>query len=273
MAAAGESGGGASAHLAQDGFRSVAFVAERALRLVAFEAARTDGAMAGVLRAKGFLRFAECDGYSLTLQACGGRLEVRTRSDDDDDAAASGGDGAGADGGCRFVMIGQRLAEAPLLRRLAACEDAGGAPAGADGECAPCAPEADGAAAAAFCAALAKDQRFELRWVREAEAGGSLVAFRLLAWLGADAEDLNNDLLDGVNLHGSGRRWLAPRREQIDGVRQLVLMQPLCGGADDARACWAEVAAAAERVMARRFAGVYCGGCDCLENLAGKVLV
>ena len=58
--------------------------------------------------------------------------------------------------------------------------------------------------------------------------------------------------------------WLAPRREQIDGVRQLVLMQPLCGGADDARACWAEVAAAAERVMARRFAGVYCGGCDCL---------
>ena len=86
-----------------------------------------------------------------------------------------------------------------------------------------------------FCAALAKDQRFELRWVREAEAGGSLVAFRLLAWLGADAEDLNNDLLDGVNLHGSGRRWLAPRREQIDGVRQLVLMQPLCGGADDAR--------------------------------------
>ena len=268
--AAGESGGGASAHLAQDGFRSVAFVAERALRLVAFEAARTDGAMAGVLRAKGFLRFAECDGYSLTLQACGGRLEVRTRSDDDDAAAS---DGAGADGGCRFVMIGQRLAEAPLLRRLAACEDAGGAPAGADGECAPCAPEADGAAAAAFCAALAKDQRFELRWVREAEAGGSLVAFRLLAWLGADAEDLNNDLLDGVNLHGSGRRWLAPRREQIDGVRQLVLMQPLCGGADDARACWAEVAAAAERVMARRFAGVYCGGCDCLENLAGKVLV
>ena len=112
-----------------------------------------------------------------------------------------------------------------------------------------------------------------MRWVREAEAGGSLVAFRLLAWLGADAEDLNNDLLDGVNLHGSGRRWLAPRREQIDGVRQLVLMQPLCAGADDARACWAEVAAAAERVMARRFAGVYCGGCDCLENLAGKVLV
>ena len=56
-------------------------------------------------------------------------------------------------------------------------------------------------------------------------------------------------------------------------MRQLVLMQPLCGGADDAKACWAEVAAAAERVMARRFAGVYCGGCDCLENLAGKVLV
>ena len=106
--------------------RSVAFVAERALRLVAFEAAR-GGAMAGA-SGEGFLRFAECDGYSLTLQACGGRLEVRTRSDDDD-AAASGGDGAGADGGCRFVMIGQRLAEAPLLRRLAACEDAGGAPA------------------------------------------------------------------------------------------------------------------------------------------------
>ena len=44
-------------------------------------------------------------------------------------------------------------------------------------------------------------------------------------------------------------------------------------GRDAAKACWAEVAAAAERVMARRFAGVYCGGCDCLENLAGKVLV
>ena len=41
---------------------------------------------------------------------------------------------------------------------------------------------------------------------------------------------------------------------------------------EDAQRCWAEVQKVAERMMAKYFEGVYCGGCNCLEQLAGKVL-
>ena len=35
---------------------------------------------------------------------------------------------------------------------------------------------------------------------------------------------------------------------------------------------WSELQAAAEQMMAAYFEGMFCGGCSCLEQLAGKVL-
>ena len=150
------------------------------------------------------------------------RLEARTRSDDDD-AAASGGDGA--DGGRRFVLTGQRPAEA--LRATAGARGRRRrAPAGADGECAV-RREADGGGGLLRGAAGGPAPNSRAR-------GGArpLVAW-LLAWLGADAEDLNNDLLDGFNRHRSGRRYW-PRREQIDGGSSWCSCSR-SRGADDAR--------------------------------------
>ena len=52
---------------------------------------------------------------------------------------------------------------------------------------------------------------------------------------------------------------------------ELMLLRPFADK-EDAQRCWAEVQKVAERMMAKYFEGVYCGGCNCLEQLAGKVL-
>ena len=50
-------------HLRSDGFCSTAFCSEGPLRLEAFEALRVSREWRAVVRAKGFLRFAECAGF------------------------------------------------------------------------------------------------------------------------------------------------------------------------------------------------------------------
>ena len=69
-------------------------------------------------------------------------------------------------------------------------------------------------------------------------------------------------------MRSSGRYWLAPHRT-AEG--ELTLLRSFTD-VEDARLCWAEVQKVAERMMAKYFEGVYCGGCNCLEQLAGKVL-
>ena len=41
---------------------------------------------------------------------------------------------------------------------------------------------------------------------------------------------------------------------------------------DEGRAVWRVLYEATEAVMRAHFAAIYCGGCDCLEALAGQVL-
>ena len=96
-----------------------------------------------------------------------------------------------------------------------------------------------------------------------------------------DADDLTRELLVQVNTgSASGGAWLAPCRrlscaapdeKRADPTSALTLLQPLCDG-DDARAVWRVLYDATELVMRGHFAAIYCGGCDCLENLAGQVL-
>ena len=271
-------GGHGSNHLEADGFDSVAYSGRRALRLVHFEAARASGAWAGVVRAKGFVRFVECEGYSLTLQQCGPRLDVTAQRWEGDEWHG------------RFVMIGQALQQSALLSLLAAAEakgaegdgaadDASGGEGGADGDisdewCNACDDDDDDGggeggegptdAAATFAARVRTDTRLDLVWAR-----GSLVAFRLPPLLGATADQLNSELLQTVNTAGSGRCWLGPSRP---GGGELILLAPIIS-ARAARDCWAEVQAGTEQVMLQHFEGAFCGGCSCLENLAGQVLV
>ena len=111
-----------------------------------------------MVRAKGFLTFAESPGYLVTLQQCGARVDARATE-------AAAGDGARAEGGrapaaaagskeaarrpqgqppqvgCTLVMIGQALDRSALLDGLRACEAPGADDDGgvlAD-ECGPCA--------------------------------------------------------------------------------------------------------------------------------------
>ena len=57
--------------------------------------------------------------------------------------------------------------------------------------------------------------------------------------------------------------WLA--------CRALLLLQPALS-MDAVAIAWSELQAAAEQMMAAYFEGMFCGGCSCLEQLAGKVL-
>ena len=92
------------------------------------------------------------------------------------------------------------------------------------------------------------------------------MAFRLLAWLGVEADTLNDELL--ARLNSSGRAWAAPRRAASG---ELLLLQPTPALADGADS-WAQVQAAAEKVMLSHFGGYFCGACDCFDVLAGQVL-
>ena len=63
--------GGGSTHLERDAFRSISFSSKRALRVAPFERVRRSATWRSVVRAKGFLTFAECEGYALTYQQAG----------------------------------------------------------------------------------------------------------------------------------------------------------------------------------------------------------
>ena len=258
-------------HLSRDGFRSVAFRSERRMRVGNFEAVRLSAAWQEVVRAKGFVYFEESVGYRATLQFCGARLDVRW------EPCADGGE-------TTFVMIGQRLLADPLLRQLTValapdlsetygligdgcglCEEGSPAELGGEGRTArrTSAPTTPTAAADRFASRIRKDTRFELLWSKD-----DLVGFRLPAMLGAEAEQLNTELLEGVNTRGGGRSWLAPAR---DAAGEMLLLQPVPNAAAEAIA-WAELYRATELLMAKYFEGMFCGGCNCLEQIAGKAL-
>lgn len=284
---------GRGAHLTTHGFSSIAFRSAGVLRLCAFEALRRSHLWRGVVRAKGFLVFAESAGYRLTVQQTGGRIDVTLSS------GAVAATALDDDCHCVLVLIGQKLEAEALLRALQRCEHEVAAP----GECAPC--DDDGGAVggvagddaassgvagestanlAAVGAALAerirRDPRFDAESVRVLD-GGRLVRFRLHGWLGVDREELNRELLDAVNTGAaSGHAWLAPYRGWPDADAGgggggcsggMQLLQPLCAG-DDARLVWRTLYDATESVMAAHFAALYCGGCDCLDKLAGQAL-
>ena len=99
--------------------------------------------------------------------------------------------------------------------------------------------------------------------------GGALVRFAVDPRIGVETEELTSQILHIFNTAGPGTGWLAPRRDERG---QLELRKVLCEG-DDAAAAWAEVAKAAEPVMIAHLGALFCGGCDCFDALAGKVLM
>jgi len=312
-------GGAGSSHLGRDAFRSVAYRGARPLSLQSFEALRTGDEWASVIRAKGFLRLSECEGYWLTLQMCGARLDVRATTARPgarrlalrtSAAGPGGGEGAAAtaavsavavaasanaaaegaapasDCGSELVLIGVRGMEPKrLLHLLRGCEAAPAANDGAEDEplemgwgvCEdPADVEAAGAAAESaelFAKLARRDPRFDVLWVR-----AGVVAFRMLAWFSTSAETLNAELLDETNAAttGSGRTWVAPTRGELradDTAPGELTLLHASGPHTRAKLCWVDVQAAAERVMTRHLGGFVCGSCDCLEDLAGQVLV
>jgi G3E family GTPase len=251
-------------HLEVDGFRSIGFTSPRPLQLAHFERLRQSRAWDSVVRAKGFLTFAECSGYAVTYQQAGNRVDVRCKRDPDAE-------------GCTLVLIGQALDETTLLRALGECAVPG--PGGGDELlCPPCdeveatglAPEGTkiAAAAAAFAARVQSDTRFDEPVM---QLDNAVVAFRMLAWFGVSAEELNAQLLDEVNTGtASGASWLAPSRRECDG--RLELLQALSSD-DDAGRRWQVIYQATEKVMMGHFGSFFCGGCDCTPaDLAGQVL-
>uniref|UniRef100_A0A6T8C1J6 Uncharacterized protein n=1 Tax=Prymnesium polylepis TaxID=72548 RepID=A0A6T8C1J6_9EUKA len=68
--------------------------------------------------------------------------------------------------------------------------------------------------------------------------------------------------------HSSGRYWLAPHRSDVGELQLLSSV----ANKHEAQGCWVEVQKVTERMMAKYFEGVFCGGCNCLEQLAGKAL-
>ena len=82
----------------------------------------------------------------------------------------------------------------------------------------------------------------------------------------AAAHTLNDELL--ARLNSSGRAWAAPHSADSG---ELLLLQPMPALADGADS-WAQVQAAAEKVMLGHFGGYFCGACDCIDVLAGQVL-
>jgi len=108
------------------------------------------------------------------------------------------------------------------------------------------------------------------------QEGGSLVAFRLIGWFAVPSDALTAELRDAFNLGGRGVTWLAPRRVRPDSTADgytLELLQAMSTErADEVRTRWSEVQKAAEGVMMSHLGEMVCGGCDCLDTLAGKVL-
>jgi hypothetical protein len=130
-----------------------------------------------------------------------------------------------------------------------------------------------------FVQYMRRDQRFEVEGVESGALVTALVRFRLLGWYSVAGDTLTAELREAVNRRGHGVSWLAschvaPVTAPSEGTSHtLVLMQPLCGGhAEEALHRWADVQRAAEGVMMSHLGEIVCGGCDCLETLAGKVL-
>ena len=80
-----------------------------------------------------------------------------------------------------------------------------------------------------------------------------------------------------ASVSGSGRSWIAPTREGSGddggGGRDSLSLLHASGPRTSPAVCWADVKAATERVMLRHMGEFVCGGCDCLDTLAGQVLV
>ena len=271
-------------HLESDGFRSFAFRTRHPLHLGAFEQLRRSALWQPVVRAKGFVCLAESAGFRLTMQQAGGRFDVTFRACA---TAASPGEAAAAAAasgamGCVLVLIGQTMDEAALLAALHACEACDTAEGAADGvPCAPCDdhdPEAAAKLASVGAALVARVKR-DTRYDPDAASvldGGAHVAMRMHGWLNVDAEVLNAELMERVNTGAaSGHTWVAPcympTGDDGTGPPALTLLLPLVAG-DEPRPVWRTLYDATEAVMTEHFAAIYCGGCDCLENLAGKVL-
>ena len=126
-----------------------------------------------------------------------------------------------------------------------------------------------------FVEFMRRDHRFEVEGVESGALVTALVRFRLLGWYSVAGDTLTAELREALNRSGNGVSWLAPCRvAPTDGMSHtLVLTQPLCGGhAEEALHRWADVQRAAEGVMMAHLGEIVCGGCDCLETLAGKVL-
>ena len=131
-------GGKHSGHLESDRFSSIAFSSDRPLRLGAFERLRHTAAWRCVVRAKGFLRFEESDGFLITYQQVGGRVEVLTSSlepqaergggraarlaEIESESSISPQSSSSPQKACTLVLIGQNLDREWLLRGLKACE-------------------------------------------------------------------------------------------------------------------------------------------------------
>ena len=285
-----------SQHLAADRFQSVAFRSAVPLRAAHFEAVRRLHAWRSVVRAKGFLQFAESPGYAFVYQQAGGRVDMGATATARGDAAGRGDGG----GGCTLVMIGQALDATALLGALQAACEAGSTDAGDEAEsppdgptqCVSCGDDDEAGGSSELLtkegAAGAEDHERQNRLKVIAEtftkrirgdtrfhhgpallSGGALVAFRMLGWFGMEGETLTWQLLEQVNTgSASGATWLIPRRA---GGGELELLQPLTP-TDDVAARWKAVYDAVEVVMMGHFGAVFCGGCDCLDTLAGQVL-
>ena len=275
-----------STHLEQDSFRSVSFDGEHPLSLERFEALRGDAAWKHVVRAKGFVRFAECEGYWFTIQICGARIEVRAAPQRPSprramlaNASIDIARGGGVARRNSFVVIGVRgmqPARVMDLLRAAETKERAIAEHNDTSKCATCDDpllrEAAAIASEALANYIRQDPRFQVLWVR-----GGLVAFRMLGWFDTSSETLTSELLDEVNATttGSGRTWIVPTRSEIVGNEpqaQLTLLH-VSGPRTKASLCWADMQCAAERVMTRHLGGFVCGSCDCIEVLAGQVLV
>jgi len=194
---------------------------------------------------------------------------------------------AGAEGGCEDGVRKYRegMSDDADAEACFACDSERSEPATEgevvppEGEVVPPPSEPEAAspaeeAAATFARRVRADPRFEVLWVR-----GRLVCFRLVAWYSAEAETLNAELLSEVNasVSGSGRSWIAPTREGSGddggGGRDSLSLLHASGPRTSPAVCWADVKAATERVMLRHMGEFVCGGCDCLDTLAGQVLV
>ena len=73
------------------------------------------------------------------------------------------------------------------------------------------------------------------------------------------------------------RRWKQMEADggeadsMLSGRGRLTLVWPI-GPSSDALKAWRALSAATEEVMQNHFGAFFCGGCECLENLAGQVL-